>query len=212
MKSISLVFLALTLGPWARAAPEKAEAVVGDVVIWETLQSGEPVLLCDPEEAVKEATKTILAGIIIEAPVKSVWEVVTDKEAATEYVKNLKRAEVLERGIEDGLAYEIIEQDIKLGLFPVIFTYRLKHELQPYDRIDFKRTSGDLREAEGYWRFIPVDEGARTLLIYQLEIDPGRLIPRPVVRNALRKSLPDALRGVRDRVAELAELAGSSQD
>ncbi len=170
---------------------------------WEELQGGEPVLLADASAAAEGKKKRILAGIIIKAGTKAVWDVVCDKEAAVEYVKNLKRAVILEEGVDAGLPYQRVEQDMKLGLLPGTFNYVVRHKLQPYDRIDFKRESGDLKDIEGYWRFVPLEGGRKTLLVYQLHIVPGMFIPGIVVRGGLKKSLPEALTGIRDRVAAI---------
>ncbi len=110
---------------------------------------------------------------------------------------------MLERGTRGGQPYEVMEQDVKLGLLPA-FTYCMKYEMTPYDRIDFRRTSGDLKNIVGSWRFVACEDGAKTLVVYQVNIDAGKLVPGPLMRSTLRKTLPDALRGMRDRVAEVA--------
>lgn len=187
---------------------EKRPTAIADEARWVELQGGEPVLLTEASKTAKGAKKRILAGIIIDAPVKAVWDVICDKEAAPGYIEDLKRSKILEKGVENGIGFHRVEQDMKMGLLGT-FNYTVKHRHQPYDRIDFKRESGDLKDIEGYWEFVPLKGGDKTLLIYQLHIDPGLLIPGPVIRNSLKKSLPDALIGIRNRVMELRAKAGN---
>ena len=114
-------------------------------------------------------------------------------------------------GEEGGMPYQLVEQDMKLGLLPGVFNYVVRHNMQPYDRIDFKRQSGDLKDIEGYWKFVPLDGEKKTLLVYQLHIVPGMFIPGIVVRSGLKKSLPSALIGIRDRVATHGPVTGAAE-
>ena len=205
VKVLTPIVILFVFGNWAFASTEEARHLVNDDEKWEELQGGKPVLLCDIKESVAGELKRALAGIIIESPVEPVWEVVCDKEAAAVYVKNLKRARIVERGREDGLEYHVVEQEVKPSLFLTTFTYCLKHVLQPYSRIDFEKVSGDLKSVHGSWKFVSFEDGAKTLLVYEMNVDPGRFIPGLVMRMSLKRGLPDALRGVRSRVAELAE-------
>jgi uncharacterized membrane protein len=202
-----IILLVVGLGPSVFASTEEARALVGDEEKWKALQGGEAILLCDEKDAIKRGTKYALAAIIIESPVKPVWNVVCDKEAAVAYMKNLKSAKVLEQGREDGLKFQVVEQEVKPSLFPVTYTYSLKHVMQPYSKINFRRVSGEMKEVEGSWRFLPLEGGTKMMLVYELQVTPGKLIPGFVMRSSLRKGLPEALTSVRDRVIVLASEA-----
>jgi hypothetical protein len=51
---------------------------------------------------------------------------------------------------------------------------------------------------EGSWWLLPQANG-RILLVYELALDPGMLVPRFFVRATLKRDLPKVVRAVRAR-------------
>jgi hypothetical protein len=60
--------------------------------------------------------------------------------------------------------------------------------------------SGDLKEETGEWLLTRTADGTATVVEYQVYVDPGFWIPQVLVTHSLRKDLPAALNGLRDRV------------
>jgi ribosome-associated toxin RatA of RatAB toxin-antitoxin module len=64
--------------------------------------------------------------------------------------------------------------------------YRLRQVEERPDRLGCEYLGGDFRDFSGEWRFIAVEAGTRVEL--ELQIDPGRLVPRPV-RSAISNAV-----------------------
>ena len=161
---------------------------------WSRLEAGEAVVLSGSEGKERKA----LAAVLVPYPAPAVWRVIEDKEGAVHWCEGLREARVTETGEN----YSLVYQEMKVCFLPGTFKYVIRHtESVPQRRVDFKRESGSFKMLEGYWELYPVAEGTRTLLLYQLAVDPGIPVPARVVKDSLEKSLPEALVSLREQVA-----------
>ncbi len=191
--------------PTAKNLPTARE-VVKDDAQWEALERGEVVLLVDVEAKLTRAQKKDprffpTGAILIDAPLQSVWDLVNDKEGAPNYVKSLLRCKIVGRG----KSHMMVEQEMKMNGLPGTFTYVVKHIMKPLERVDFHRVSGDLRDIQGSWQFVPVNEGAQTLLVYSLHVDPGFFVPQSLVRKGMARNLPKCLLGIKEKLEDVEE-------
>ncbi|MCB1062316.1 MAG: SRPBCC family protein [Verrucomicrobiae bacterium] len=192
-----------TSSPTIAKSPEET---VGDKILWKELNDGKvvvlplglPLLSSEPGDD-EDDFHAACAAIIIEAPVKAVWDVIADKEAAPDYIESLQSAKILEEHPD----YVLIEQVMKLGPLPKV-TYVVKHMPLPPHEVKFERHSGDLESIKGFWKFMPIGDGSKCLVIYRLSLKPGFFVPNFVIKRSLKKSLPEALEAVRDQVAARA--------
>ncbi len=201
MKTPAITLLTLSLmAIYPGTAPgDDATDYIATGEEWKQLRKGEVILLeisaaILKAENAKQDQHAAAAAILVDAPPSAVWAVIADKEAAPEYIESLESATIIEHSAE----YQLIEQVMKLGPLPKV-TYVVKHTPLPPHTVRFERHSGDLKSITGFWKMLPVDGGSKCLVVYRLGLKPGFLVPNFVIRNALKKSLPDALRAVRDR-------------
>ncbi len=100
-----------------------------------------------------------------------------DFEQLPKWQRAVKSASVLSRdddGRADQVAYEI---DARV----TVVRYTLRHIYEAPKRIGSAYVGGDFRDCEGEWTFDDLGDGS-TRAAFRLRIDPGRIIPRPVVR------------------------------
>lgn len=192
-----LAFLATSL---LTAANPENHAISEDQ--WAQLKNGEAVVISGPKGKERKA----LAAIIVSHSPPAIWEVIDDKESATEWVEGLRDAKVT----EVGEGYSLIFQELKVCFFPGTFKYVIRHtETTPLRRIDFRRESGHFKSLEGFWELHPLEDGSKTLVYYQLKIEPGIPIPAMVIRDSMEKTLPQALIDLRSYV-DLAEASNGA--
>lgn len=165
---------------------------------WEQLGAGEVVVQADEIDGMRR----VEAAIVIEQPSAAIWQVMLDCPNAPEFVPNMQSCEVLERA--DDASWEIIEHKVKYGWLAPKTVYQFRAEYQPQQQIHFERISGDLKHLEGDWMLEPISglEGY-VLVSYSVFIDPGFLVPGFITRSALRDDLPDVMRSLRERVAQV---------
>jgi len=191
------VLLALLGAAQAADTSSAARQRLGDdEALWTRLQKGEAVLLPSKFRAKGfRDNRATSAAILINSSAKPIWQVVSDKESAPEYMSGLLRSEVVKKASD----HMIVEAEMKIGRLPGTFTYLMRHQTRTNESITFKFISGDVRDIQGAWELLPAGEG-KTVLLYSLWLDPGFYVPQGFVQKSLRSGVPNAVRAVRDRV------------
>jgi hypothetical protein len=143
----------------------------------------------------------IEVAVEVDAPATAIWGVLKACEISPKYVPNVESCTKLEE--LDGGRAELFKQTIKPVFFLASFEHVFRLDYTPYTRIDVNRVSGPIAHLQGIWWLLPEDNG-RTLLVYELALDPGMPIPRFMVRATLKRDLPKVLAAVRARAEAAA--------
>lgn len=192
----ALLFL-FVAGPLSANCPKPLEPDFTEKVLGQ-LDKGEAVFF---EE--KKARGHAGVAILVDGEKADVWRVLSDPEAAPSYVPSLMSARVL---LSTGNT-RLIAHEVKMPLMPKV-NYEFEATELPMRTIQFKQTTGDLRNFEGEWELFEGEMFGRpdsVIVFYQVYLNPGKLIPGPLVQRSLRKDLPPMLECVRKRVYEMKE-------
>lgn len=163
------------------------------------LPNGEVIVRTDQSDNKNEGR--VQAAILIDSPAQQIWDVMIDCDRAPEFVPGLKSCKVLQR---DGDT-EIIEHKVKFSWLLPKVTYIFQASYHEFKRIDFKRISGDLKDLEGSWVLDEVSGGKQTIVVYTVFLDPGFWVPKSLIRQKLRKNLPNILLALRERVSKSSQ-------
>jgi uncharacterized protein YndB with AHSA1/START domain len=198
-----MTFLAIALlQPLAVAAQS---GWVEDPQVQQRLAHGQVVVATPTSIDPERPRGRIRAAVRINASPEAIWRVMTDCESTPSFVPNLKGCRRIDAA-PDG-SWEDIEHEVHYSwLLPSIRYVIRAHYDRPH-RIDFRRTSGDLKEEEGTWLLMQTPDASATVVEYEVYIDPGFWIPQFLVSRSLRKDLPAALNALRDRVEQSAQTA-----
>ena len=114
------------------------------------------------------AENFISSGIIIDAPVERVWDVVTDFGSYSEYMPLVNNSE--ERKISEKLVDTSFRLTFKIAIIPFSIDFSLLHRLYPYEDITWtlSRDDEDLSIDYGKWEFFPLEGNTKTLAIYSV--------------------------------------------
>jgi len=138
------------------------------------------------------------AALLLDHPVDQVWSLLDDKEASPTYIANLRSAKILSRVANTC----VIAQETEAPGTGRTFKYEVEHTMTYPQLVAFRRLRGDLRSIEGSWFLEPVDEGAKkTLLVYNLHLDAGILVPQSFIASSQMKSLPLIMTSIRAKLA-----------
>lgn len=162
------------------------------------LAGGEVVVQATAAADPEHPRGRVRAAVLIRARPEAVWAVMTDCRQTPLFVPGLKRCRRVD-GAPDG-RWEDIEQEIRYAWFLPAVRYVLRADYDRPHRIDFHRISGDLKQEEGTWVLTATPDGAATVVDYEMYLDPGFWIPQALINRSLRKDLPAALLGLRERV------------
>jgi polyketide cyclase/dehydrase/lipid transport protein len=178
--------LAAAQGTWVEDAAIQSRLAAGEVVV----EAANPV---DPQHP----RGRIRAAVRILAPAETVWSVMTDCKQARAFVPGLRRCRRVD-GAADG-SWADIEHEVRYSWLLPAVSYVFRADYDRPRRIDFRRISGDLKEEEGAWLLLPSPDASATVVEYEVYLDPGFWIPQFLVNRSLRKDLPAALAGLRER-------------
>ena len=173
---------ALAAGP-ARAfdPPPKAAAL---------LERGRPWV--EVSEDADGRSGRVRAAIDIPASKEAIWTLMLDCNAALRMVANLKSCKVLDRDPQG--RWDVREQVSRAAFLPSVRNvYRSDYD-RP-NRIDFRRTSGDMEVFEGEWRLESRLDGVR--VTYEARASAPFTVPGWIARVTLRHDVPAALLALR---------------
>jgi uncharacterized protein YndB with AHSA1/START domain len=196
MRTHVLVLLVLSLLPPAVALAQSAWTA--DPQVRQRLAAGEVVVAAAAPEDPQHPRGLVRAAVRIAASPEAIWKVLTDCQQAVSYVPGLRGCRRIS-GASDG-SWADIEHVVHYSWALPTVRYVFHAEYQRPHRIDFHRVSGDLKEEKGTWLLTPSPDGVATVVQYDVYVDPGFWIPQFLVHRSLRKDLPAALNGLRDRV------------
>jgi len=202
MSHRSLKLLLLTLiglaAPLASFAGSNEAGWVADREVQRRLADGEVVVQAATASDAAGPRGRVRAAVLIKAEPKAIWAVMIDCREALRFVPGLRLCRRV-AGTPDG-RWQDIEQEIHYSWFMPTVHNVLRADCVPPRRIDFHRVSGDLKQEEGTWLLRPTADGSATVVEYEMYLDPGFWIPQWLVTRTLRKDLPAALSGLRERV------------
>lgn len=191
---ISLLFLAASIVPLAAVDP----APVLDVALTKRLAAGECLVLDRrPDETGEPDGRFVTIGRLIEGARETIWEVINDKDHASEYLEGVLESKVIERESNRLL----VEQRTHVGGPKGAYRYRLVHELTPMTRATFTYAGGELRDVVGAWWIFDGPDSKRCLVVYSLHIDAGFFAPQAIVKAGMKKTMPKTMESIAKEVA-----------
>jgi ribosome-associated toxin RatA of RatAB toxin-antitoxin module len=153
-------------------------------------------IVAEGDVATDRAAADVRAAVKVAASPEQVFLTLTDCSRALRFVPHLKRCKVIETA-PDG-SWQNVEQAIDYGWLVPRANYVFHAEYEKYSLIRFSNVRGDFHENRGEWVFRPLDDGRATLVTYEAHVAPAFYVPRWMMRNMLRRDLPDLMRGLRN--------------
>lgn len=116
--------------------------------------------------------KVLHAESIIDAPVNIVWENLTDYASIKNYLPGYNKSTIL----QDAGNRKTVDIGFKPAAITPNFHYQVAVQEQPGTRsISIQRISGDFKAITANYKLIPLDNGNKTRLVYNLQVDMGGL-------------------------------------
>lgn len=130
-------------------------------------------------------------SILINAPIETVFGIITDYEKYPEFLSEVKAIRVSERRADEA----VVQYQVSV-IKTIRYTLRLKEE-KPR-RVSWSLVEGELmRENHGSWLLEP--EGKQTRATYSIEMTLGPLVPKAMVNALVDSSLPKMLESFKKR-------------
>ena len=129
--------------------------------------------------------------ILINAPAKKVWNILDNKENLPKFIKQIKKAKIVEEKNEQQKVNTIVKLCDLLPSFNYILVFDTSEK---YKRMKFKKVGGAFKELFGYFEIIPYE--GKTILAYRIYSDPGFYIPE-FISKALRGDATKIMKSIK---------------
>lgn len=139
----------------------------------------------------EERGGSVRVSMFVEAPAKTVWEVISSCEQARKYLRGMEECEVLVDEPDRALTHHVVDP----GWMVPEMDYRFETRRKPYRRMDIELTGGNLEKMDGYWRIESVGSGV--VVEHEVRIRPKAPAPRWLIRRMLGNDLPDMMACIR---------------
>lgn len=165
-----------------------------------TLTKGEVIVeRLDPTGGSGVAARAM--GIVDADPAK-VWPVVRDCEHFAKFMPRTKSSALVSRKGSESVCKVEIEMPFPFdNLWSVVRSSERKTKEGGFQRV-WTLMKGTYKRNNGRWSVYPW-EGDKSLLVYEIDVDPDMAIPDAIIRSAQTGSLPDVFEAVRKRVKAL---------
>jgi|GEM_PF-2616958 len=118
--------------------------------------------------------KTIQAKLLIDAPPQLVWQTLINYPEIKHVLPGYEKSTVLKSSGNT----KTVDLGMKVAAFLPTYHYQVQMtENQPAYNLNIKRISGDFKSLIANYKLVPQNNGARTLMIYNLNLDPGFNLP-----------------------------------
>ncbi|MBK8190650.1 MAG: hypothetical protein IPK79_09410 [Vampirovibrionales bacterium] len=193
-----MMSITMASSAWACFPSNDSRAVNVSQSEMTTLRQG-GVLVRECPGVKNNSMRLVMARMIINRPMASVWTSLMNQENIFQNEPHMKKVSTLVKapGGRQDVSYALSIS----SLLPT-FNYVTRIQfIQDSWTANFNRISGSFKAFKGFASLSPVDEGQKTMMTYALQVDPGFLIPQFVVRNILKSELPSLMGHIRTRVA-----------
>lgn len=151
-----------------------------------------------PDETGEPDARFVTTARFIDGSRETIWEVINDKDHASEFLEGVLESRVLQR---DGNRI-LVEQRTHVGGPKGAYRYRLLHELTPMTRAAFTYAGGELSDVIGAWWIFDCEKSDRFLVVYSLRIDAGFFAPQAIVKAGMKKTMPKTMASIAREVAK----------
>jgi ribosome-associated toxin RatA of RatAB toxin-antitoxin module len=120
----------------------------------------------------RDSVRVLHAETVINAPTDMVWRSMTDYNNLKNILPGYSRSTVL----QGSGSVKTLDIGMKPAPIAPTFHYQVKvREDRAANKISMQRISGDFKNIQATYRFLPIDNGNHTRLVYDPEIDLGNL-------------------------------------
>jgi len=136
------------------------------------------------------------ASIEIEAPIKQVFDVISDFESYPDFLPETREVVI------DKKAGKSARVTFTINLIKKI-SYTLDIKLNPPQGLSWELVEGEIMKSNnGQWKLQEVKKGV-TKAVYEIDMDLGSMVPKAISNKLIGTNLPTMMRQFKDRIEEL---------
>ncbi len=139
-----------------------------------------------------------VGAIVIDRPLHEVWAVLIHYEDKAEYQPRVEKVWVLEKQPDRLKVRMQIDASISTARYTALF--QLDHAAHSIHwTLDKTAPDNTVADIDGGYQLAEISD-TRTLVVYRTWVDAGRAVPRSIQNYIARKSIPNLLRAIKNRI------------
>lgn len=145
----------------------------------------------------------IKAVLNVEAPREHVFSILTDYPRYKQWLPGCEKSDVVSSSGDTADTDLVINsmKKMKMGL---------RFEAQPTQSLNFRMTSGkDMKSYVGSYRLMDSADGRGTVVIAEMEIDAGAMVPKFMVDRIAKKSIDETCTALKEYIKKVPFQAGT---
>ena len=138
---------------------------------------------------------------VIDAPMERIWPLIDQCKDYTKTMQRILKSKEISRKGNEVICEITVDLPFPLGDISsqTVATHTVKQG-KLYKR-SWKLLSGDYEYNEGSWTLVPFEGSpARTLVVYETQVQPNTMIPDSIRAMAQKKTLPELFEHLRNQV------------
>ena len=166
------------------------------------IEAGEVVVI--PKKPTNDVGVAARSYGLVNEAIGIVWPVVRDCQHYHKFMPRTAKSEVRERNGDSMKCYTQVEMPFPLSDMWSLVRSTIKRTPEGTFHRRWSLIEGTYSRLNGQWSAYPWgDEGKRTLLVYDLDVNPKISVPDFIIRKAQTGTLPDVYEAIRKRVESL---------
>jgi ribosome-associated toxin RatA of RatAB toxin-antitoxin module len=154
------------------------------------------------EDTKNTSDRTLNAQIVIDAPPHLVWQTITNYEQFDKFLPGYQKSDL----VTGSGNTKILDVLMKVASFLPAYQSRLRvTENRANYKLTLDRLGGDFKKLNATYKLLPQSNGKQTLLIYNLQIDPGLPMPAFTVNKVIKANAEKTLKAVKTHAIQLQQ-------
>jgi ribosome-associated toxin RatA of RatAB toxin-antitoxin module len=145
----------------------------------------------NPEVSVSGEQGKYTGQVVINAPLETVWDVLTDYDNFDQFFPNVANSQLIETQGNSKIFEQVYQ--VKIATFSQQFKVRVAVTETPVQEIEFQQIEGDLKSLQGTWKLQPAANSAQILVTHDVSVVPVDTLTRglffPIYKSTFKNTL-----------------------
>lgn len=140
----------------------------------------------------------VFGAAVIDRPIAEVWAVISRYDDKAEYMPRLKEVTILGKLPDRVRCRMVVDASVTTARYTAWFVLDAKEHTIRWT-LDKSVSDNTISDVEGEYKMFELEPG-KTLVAYRTWVDSGKAVPRFIQDYMAKKSVPDLLKAVKQRV------------
>ncbi|MGB3404322.1 MAG: SRPBCC family protein [Microcoleaceae cyanobacterium] len=145
----------------------------------------------NPEVSVSGEQGKYTGQVVINAPLETVWDVLTDYDNFDRFFPNVANSKLIETQGNSKIFEQVYQ--VKIATISKQFKVKVAVTETPVQEINFQQIEGDLKSLQGSWKLQPAANSAQILVTHDVSVVPVDTLTRGLFFTIYKSTFKNTL-------------------